>query len=86
MFKLIKKLSRDYDNLYSVEVNTKTGEIYFRPFWYKYLTIILEIMNIIFLPITLKSYKYNRKEYSVLIPWYNFKFKGKHWVYLDYFN
>lgn len=85
MFKLIKYLSKEYDQGLSYEINTKTGEIYYRPFWFKPLTIIMGLINYIFFPITTKINYFHKKGSYKLFNYRNYRFKGKDWVLSDYY-
>ena len=86
MFKLIKFLSKEYDTLYSVEINPETGEVYTRPFWFKPVVIILGIINYLCFPITTKMNYFHKRNNYKLFDYYKYRFKGKNWVLLDYFE
>jgi len=85
MFKLIKYLSKEYDEFYSMEFHPQTGEIYFRPFWFKPLVIILGLINYLCFPITTRMEYFRKKESYMLFNYHNYRFK-KGWVLSEYFN
>ena len=86
MFKLIKFLSKEYDKYYSIEINSETGEIYYRPFWFKPLVIIMGLINHLCFPITTKLEYFDKKNSYMIFDYSKYRFKGKHWVLPDYFE
>lgn len=59
-YKLIKSLSEEYDKYQSIEVHPQTGELYFRPSWFKPLVIIMYFINHLCFPLMVKILDYLR--------------------------